>query len=221
MLLPSFAVFAVEDPDVCTALCKGVGDGLLLIVAKNDRQSRIEVAKTLEGAIPDLAAKQVIDNAITPLFKQGNFAGGLDAGVDQIMALVKGEALPAPKARSRASANDDFQWTDLLVFIFFAVPVAGAIARRALGNKLGSVLTGGLVGAFVMLVTSSLLIAVAAAVAALLLSFITGFGRGVQSGASILGGIGRGGIWGGGFGGGGFSSGGGGNFGGGGASGSW
>ena len=200
---------------------KGIGDGLLLIVAKNDRQSRIEVAKTLEGAIPDLAAKQVIDNAITPLFKQGNFAGGLDAGVDQIMALVKGEALPAPKARSRASANDDFQWTDLLVFIFFAVPVAGAIARRALGNKLGSVLTGGLVGAFVMLVTSSLLIAVAAAVAALLLSFITGFGRGVQSGASILGGIGRGGIWGGGFGGGGFSSGGGGNFGGGGASGSW
>ena len=75
---------------------KGIGDGLLLVVAKTDRKVRIEVAKSLEGAIPDLAAKQIIDEAISPHFRQGDFAGGLDAALDQIMARIKGEALPAP-----------------------------------------------------------------------------------------------------------------------------
>ncbi len=75
---------------------KDIGDGLLMVVAKNDRRLRIEVAKTLEGAIPDLAARQIIDEAITPRFKQGDFSGGVDAGVDRIMARIKGEALPAP-----------------------------------------------------------------------------------------------------------------------------
>jgi uncharacterized protein len=60
---------------------KGVGDGLLIVVAKNDRRVRIATAKTLEGAIPDLAARQIIDEAITPAFKRGDFAGGLNAGV--------------------------------------------------------------------------------------------------------------------------------------------
>lgn len=75
---------------------KEVGDGLLLVVAKNDRKLRIEVAKALEGAVPDLAAKQVIDQAITPRFKQGDFAGGLDAGVERLMQLVRHEDLPTP-----------------------------------------------------------------------------------------------------------------------------
>jgi uncharacterized protein len=73
---------------------KGVGDGVLLIVAKDDRKVRIEVAKTLEGAIPDLAAKQIIDQALTPRFKVGDYAGGLDAAVEQLAARIKGEPLP-------------------------------------------------------------------------------------------------------------------------------
>ena len=73
---------------------KAVGDGLLLVVAKNDRKLRIEVAKSLEGAVPDLAAKGIMDSAITPAFKQGDYAAGLNAGVDQIMTLIKGEGLP-------------------------------------------------------------------------------------------------------------------------------
>ncbi|NVO07836.1 MAG: TPM domain-containing protein [Rhodoferax sp.] len=84
---------------------KEVGDGLLLVVAKDDHKLRIEVAKSLEGAIPDLAAKRVIDQDITPRFKQGDFAGGLDAGVDKIMALILHEALPDPAEAPEAADN--------------------------------------------------------------------------------------------------------------------
>ena len=199
-----------------------IGDGLLLVVAKNDRKVRIEVAKTLEGAIPDLAAKRIIDQAITPRFKQGDFAGGLNAAVDQVMALITGEALPVPTAAPEGD-GDGFQWMDLAIFVFFAVPIVGSVARGILGPKLGALATGGAAGAVALLITSSLLIAGVAAGLALLYALFAGL-------LPSLGGSGRrgGGGWqtgtggfGGGGGGGGFSSGGGGDFGGGGASGDW
>ncbi|WP_367847967.1 YgcG family protein [Rhodoferax sp. WC2427] len=200
---------------------KEVGDGLILLVAKNDRKLRIEVAKTLEGAIPDLAASNIINEAITPRFKQGDFAGGVDAGVGQIMALVKGEALPAPKARA-AQPAEGFDWQELLIFAVFAVPIAGAIARSIFGPKLGSLVTGAGVGALAWFVSASLLIAGVVGVAALLFTLVSRAGASSLGGG--LGGLGGGGGFGGGRGGGGgggFRSGGGGNFGGGGASGGW
>lgn len=205
---------------------RDIGDGLLLIVAKDDRKVRIEVARTLEGAIPDLAAKRIIDSAITPRFKQGDFAGGLDAAIEQIMALIAGEALPAPAAQTTSSAGD-FEWMDLAVFLFIAVPVIGAVARQILGTKLGTLATGMAGGGIAFMVTSSLLIGALAAVAAIVFTLIarahTAMGLGSSQGHNGWG-HGRGG--GGGFGsgrggGGGFSSGGGGSFGGGGASGGW
>jgi uncharacterized protein len=78
-----------------------VGDGVVLVVAKDDRQLRIEVSRALEGAVPDLAAKRVIDQAITPRFKQGDFAGGISMGVDQLIALVRGEGLPIPASTEK------------------------------------------------------------------------------------------------------------------------
>jgi uncharacterized protein len=212
---------------------KDIGDGLLLVVAKNDRTVRIETTKALEGAIPDLAAKQIIDDAITPRFKQGDFAGGLDAGADQIMALITGEKLPAPQqGTSNRSSNGGFDWTTLAVFLFFAVPIGGRILSSVLGRKLGSVATGGAVGVLAWIFTSSLIIGGIAAVVGMVFALISGvsglggMGRGGRSsGWGGPGGFGGGGFGGGGFGsgrgGGGFSSGGGGNFGGGGASGNW
>jgi len=228
---------------------KDIGDGLLMVVAKNDRRLRIEVAKTLEGAIPDLAARQIIDEAVTPRFKQGDFSGGVDAGVDRIMALIKGEALPAPASGAsgngpRALGEEGFQWMDLAIFLFIAVPVGGAIARRILGNKLGSIATGGAVGALAWFITASIVLAGVAGLVALAFTLIAsasagrgGNGRGGPGGWGGMGGLGGGGGGGGfgsggggggggfgsggGGGGGGFSSGGGGNFGGGGASGDW
>ena len=205
---------------------KGIGDGLLLVVAKNDRKVRIEVAKTLEGAIPDLASKRVIDEAITPRFRQGDFAGGLDAASEQIMALVRAEALPEPaRASVLKGVRVGFDWIDLAVFIFFAVPVVAGLARRVMGTRLGSLVTGGAVGVIALLITSSLVIAGLAALAAMLFALLSSAARGLSGvawGSGHHGGWGGGG--GGGFGsgsGGGFSSGGGGDFGGGGASGDW
>lgn len=203
---------------------KGVGDGLLLIVAKNDRKLRIDVAKSLEGAIPDLAAKQIIDSALTPRFKQGDYAGGIDAGVDQILALIQGEALPPPAARDTGDgggSGDMFQWQNLLVFLFFGVMLGGRIARGLFGNKLGSLLTGGIVGVIVKLATASVVIGVVAALVAMVFTLVSSVARGGRGGGF---GGGSGGGWSAGSssgGGGGFSSGGGGDFGGGGASGDW
>lgn len=212
---------------------KDVGDGVLLVIAKNDRRLRFEIAKTLEGAIPDLLAKRVIDEAITPHLRQGDFAAGVDAGVDRVMQLIKGEALPAPVQNTHTQRGGDagFQWVDLAIFLFFAVPIGGAIARRILGKGLGSLATGGVVGALAWVFTTSVLIAGVAAVVALLFSLVASAGL-VSAGRGGRGGFGGGGFGGGGFGGGGFgggsggggggfSSGGGGDFGGGGASGDW
>ncbi|AMO25340.1 membrane protein [Ramlibacter tataouinensis] len=214
---------------------KEIGDGVLIVVAKNDRKVRVEVAKTLEGAIPDLAAKRIIDEAITPQFRQGNFAAGLHAGVDRLIARIKGEALPPPSQRA---ANDGFDWMDLAIMLFIAVPVAGAALRGIFGRKLGSLITGGGIGAVAWLISTSLLVAAIAGFVALMFSLLSqwspaaGPGPGRHRGRSgapwIVGGYGgggnwgSGGSWGGGGGGGGWGgSGGGGDFGGGGASGDW
>ena len=207
---------------------KDIGDGLLVVVAKNDRKVRIATTKALEGALPDLATKQIIDRAITPRFKQGDFAGGLDAAADQIMARITGENLPAPDQNTGGMSGKGiagFQWTDLAVFLFFAVPIGARVLSGIVGRKAGAVATGGLVGVLAWLFTSSVLLAGGAAVVAVLfalfasLGSLGGLGAGRGRGGWTSGGGGWGG--GGGSGGGGFSSGGGGNFGGGGSSGSW
>ena len=195
---------------------KDIGDGLLLVVAKNDRKVRIATTKTLEGAIPDLAARQIIDNAIAPRFRQGDYAGGLNAAADQIMARITGENLPTPEATKTRADKQGFQWMDMAVFLFFAVPIGARLLSGVLGRKLGALVTGGGVGLLAWIFTSSLLLAGAAAALGLVFALFASLGSlGGMGGLSS----GRGG---GGFGGGGgFSSGGGGNFGGGGSSGSW
>jgi uncharacterized protein len=209
-----------------------VGDGILVIVAKNDRKMRIEVAKTLEGAVPDLAAAHIIDEAMKPRFRQNDFAGGLDAAADQLIARVNGEALPPVDARGGSfeggrQGGGGFDWQDLAVFLFFGVMVVGPIARRIFGRVPGSLAIAGLTGVMVMVLTTSLVVAVLAGLAALLFTLLsTAFGAGPIRRGAALGMPGRwsGGGWGGGSssgGGGGFSSGGGGDFGGGGASGDW
>jgi uncharacterized protein len=202
-----------------------VGDGVLFVVAKNDRRVRIATTKTLEGAIPDLVARRIIDQGVTPAFRRNDFAGGIGAGVDQIMARVSGENLPLPEAGS-APEDAGFAPMDLLIFLVFAVPMFSAVLRSLFGNKLGTLLTGASAGAIAWVLTAVVWIAVGAGLLAMLaalffqmLPSMPSSGRGRRGGDWGGGGFG-GGSHGGGSGGG-FSSGGGGNFGGGGASGSW
>ncbi len=220
-----------------------VGDGVLLVVARDDRRVRIEVAKALEGAVPDLAARQIIDRAIGPAFKRGDYAAGLDGAVDMLMQRIQGENLPPPSSAGRPGAGGDspldgFDLPSLAMLLLIATPVIGAIARGMLGSKLGTLVTAGGIGGLAFLVTASVVIAVGAGLLALLLVGLFGGGGGGgprgpggggrggfgRMGPPIIfggGGGGFGGFGGGGGGGGGFSSGGGGDFGGGGASGSW
>ncbi len=206
---------------------KNVGDGLLLVVAKNDRVVRITTAKSLEGAVPDLAASRVIEQAITPQFRNGDFAGGLDAGTDQLMALIAGEGLPAPAQPQIAAANAGLDWMQLALLLFFAAPFAARVFSGLVGRKTGALLTGAALGALAGWLTASLVVGVLAAMAAAVLALAgalastgprVGWGHGSHRGG-FDDGRGTGGF--GGLGGGGFSSGGGGDFGGGGASGRW
>lgn len=198
-----------------------VGDGVLIVIAKDDRRMRIEVAKALEGAIPDIAAARIIDEAIKPRFREGDFAGGIQAAIEQLGALIAGEELPPPE--STHSNHDDLDWTDLAVFLFFGVVLAGPVARSMLGQGLGSMLMGAGVGWLSFLATSSMLLSIAAGLAALIYTWIFA-GR---SDPLVSGSSGNAGSydWGSSGGsssdGGGWSSGGGGDFGGGGASGDW
>lgn len=199
---------------------KELGDGLLLVVAISDRKLRIEVAKTLEGAIPDLAAQRIIDEAITPHFREGDMAGGIDAGVAQIMALVRGEALPPPTRHDTGGPGSNFQWWDGLAFLFFGALVGGSIARRMFGTALGSVLTGGVAGYLAWSASASLVLGGLAALAGMFIALLSSLAPAGRSSGWGDGGSSHG-SWSSGSGGGGFSSGGGGNFGGGGASGGW
>ncbi|WP_332671160.1 TPM domain-containing protein [Aromatoleum sp.] len=200
-----------------------VGDGVLMVVAKDDRRVRIEVARALEGAIPDLAAFHIIDRAITPAFREGDFAEGLNAGVEALMARVRGENLPLPEPQSARS--DALSLSDLAVFLFLGVPVAGAVLVGMLGRKIGALATSGLAALLTKLLLGSLLLGLVVAVFAFVFVLALGIGGGGRGGRG--GGFGGPIIWGGGGGGGGFrggggfSSGGGGSFGGGGASGGW
>jgi len=183
-----------------------VDDGVILIVAKDDRKLRLEVGYGLEGAIPDAIAKRVIAETITPYFKAGDYYGGIDAGVQQLMRLIEGEPLPAPSASKKGADDSPFIMLIVggivagwLLSMLMSRPAAGGIA--ALGS--------GVVGAMLLGLTPVLLfiaVFVFAGVA-------TGFRHG--GGWSSGGGGGFGGRGGGSWGGGG------GGFGGGGASGSW
>ena len=209
---------------------RDVGDGLVIVVAKNDRRINIEVAKTLEGPIPDVLAGRIINEQIKPAFRANDYAGGLNAAIDRLDRAIAGEALPAPTRKGAGAARrgliGGFDIQDLAIFLFVGVPIAGALLTGVFGRKLGSVLTGGAVGGLAWWLTASALVAGGAALVALILVGVMGMGAGSlggsagrRSGGPIIWGGGGGGGFGGG--GGGFSSGGGGDFGGGGASGSW
>lgn len=194
-------------------------DGVILIVAKDDRDMRLEVGYGLEGAIPDVVARRVIAEVIAPRFREGAYAAGIDAGVDQLMRLIEGEALPPPA--SDRGDNDDAVFGLLviggvvvgwLLSILMSRPAAGGLA--ALGS--------GTVGAFLLGFSPLLLIIGGFVFAAVASGFRHGGGWTSSGGMGRGGGFGGGGSWGGGgFGGGGSWGGGGGGFGGGGASGSW
>lgn len=188
-------------------------DGVIILLAKNDRKMRIEVGYGLEGAIPDAIAKRIVSDVMAPYFRQGDFSGGLNAAVDQLMALIAGEALPAP-AKKPSGASSFF---DYLPILMFAAIFSGMVLRAIFGKFFGSALNGGALGLLVWVLGGALLTIILVAIAAFIFTLAMGGGRGAGYGYPG----GYGGYGGGGMGGGDIFSGGGGDFGGGGASGDW
>lgn len=215
---------------------KGVDDGVLLLIAKDDHKLRIEVGYGLEGALNDATAKRIVSEIITPYFKQGEFYAGIDAGASAIIKVVEGEPLPPPSATEPApsstesppSLTESEQGSDSdglsnvfgLAFIIFML--GNIILRQTLARLPSGLIVGSLIGGLVWVTMLSLVAAFAAGIVAFGLSLLLGMGGG---NSSFFGG------WGGGGGswssssdsdsGGSDFSGGGGDFGGGGASGDW
>lgn len=182
-----------------------VDDGALLVVAKNDRTVRIEVGYGLEGALNDATTQRIINETITPAFRQQNFAGGISDGLQRMMRVIDGEPLPAPVVSATVGPFQNITW------IIAAGALLGFVLRAVLGRFSGAIMTAAIVGAvswFLLGVLSLTLIA----------SGITGLTSWVGLSGLLrarLGNRGGRGGPGGGF------KGGGGGFGGGGASGRW
>lgn len=196
---------------------EGIDDGILFLVAKEDRALRLEVGYGLEGALPDATANRIVEDIVVPLFRVGDFAGGVNAGVDAMIRVIDGEPLPEPEEPATWPGEGTGEgWPGgLLTIGFIMVVVVGSVLRAMFGRLPAAVITGGLTGAIAWALVASMLAAAVVALIAFLFTLIGGM-PGQRRGGY------RGGGWGAGWpsGGGGWSGGGGG-FGGGGASGRW
>jgi uncharacterized protein len=177
---------------------QGKNNGILLLVALGDRKVTIQTGYGAEGAVPDITTHEIIENDITPNFKQGNYYGGIDAATNSLIKYMKGEYKAPAKAKQGAQGGGG----SILIVIIIVVVII--ILMRKGGGGGGSQIIGGRGGSspFWWFLLGNAL------------------GGGGRSGGSGWGGGGSG--WGGGSGGGGgFGGFGGGSFGGGGSSGSW
>ncbi|QIL21801.1 TPM domain-containing protein [Thermomonas sp. HDW16] len=208
---------------------KGVDDGLLLVVAKDDRKVRIEVGYGLEGAIPDITAGRVIQEYMVPKFRQGDYAGGILDATAQLVKLVDGEPLPEPEASHPTGPDRGGDWLFALVAAFFVASFLRSIFG-GLPAGVRALLCAGGAGVAALFLTSVMFMGGFGAFIGFIVGIVSGGGGGGGryarqrdwggfSGGGGWGG-GSGGGWGGGSSGGGWS-GGGGSSGGGGASGGW
>ena len=225
--------YALRVADAWKLGRKGIDDGALLVIAKDDRKLRIDTRYGLEGVLNDATSKRIISEVITPLFKHGDFYGGIDAGIDRVLKVVDGEPLPAPQARGYNQED----WSSALPVVILLAFVSGAIFRAMFGRFFGSLVAGGVTGVIAWVVLSVVGVAAVAGILAFIFNLFAGAvspvngwtnrgrnGGGTTGGywGSGWGGGGMGGGWGGGGGSSGdFGGGGSGGGGGGGASGDW
>jgi uncharacterized protein len=198
---------------------KGIDDGVVVVVAKDDHRVRIQPGYGLEGAIPDAIANRIIQEYMVPKFRANDYASGLSDATAALTKLIDGEALPAPMADNKPAKDDGGGWMFALFAAFLVAQVARGIFGRAPSLLRGAV-GAGVAGGVAWLISSLLLVGGIGAAIGFFLGLAKPSAGGFARGGGF-GGFGGGGFGGGGFGGGGGWSGGGGMSGGGGASGSW
>jgi len=225
LLVPTIGTEVIEDfatrvTDSWQLGRKGVDDGVLFVIAKQERKMRIQTGRGVQGTLTDILSKRIVADIVAPRFRTGDFAAGVNDGVDAIMKAIEGEDLPLPAKKPQRKVDTVSSYGDFVWIAFFLVPVVAMVLRGIVGRFAGAGLTGGVTGLAAGWIFGSVAFGVIAAILAFVFGLFagTGVGRGV-----------RGGGWGGGFGGGGGGfggggggfSGGGGGFDGGGASGEW
>lgn len=196
-----------------------VDDGVLFLVAKDDRALRLEVGYGLEGALPDATANRIVEDIVVPRFRVGDFAGGVNAGIDAMITVIDGEPLPEPEAPEAWPGDGGGGLGGLLTIGFLMVVVVGGVLRAIFGRLPAALLTSGLTAAIAWFLVASIVAAIVVAIIAFFFTLLGGM-PGQRRGGYRRGGWGAGWPSGGGIGRGGWSGGGGG-FGGGGASGRW
>ncbi len=224
LLVPSIGSEAIEEfagrvTDEWKLGRKGVDDGVLFVVAKQERKMRIHTGRGVQGTLTDALSRRIVADVVAPRFRGGDFAGGIDDGVVAIMKAIEGEALPLPAKKAQGKVDTLSSYGNFLWMGFLLVPVLGMVLRGIFGRFFGAGFTSAATGFAAWILFGSLAFVVVAALFGFLLTLFTGSGMAQRAGRG-----GWGGNWipaGGGFGGGGGFSGGGGGFDGGGASGSW
>jgi len=237
LTIPSLENDALEDFSIRVAESwkigqKGFDNGAILLIAQKERKLRIEVGYGLEGVLPDAIANRIIREVVVPRFRENDYAGGIEAGVNAILQVTKGESLPqrAPASRRPATSRGSSAMNILMITAMLALFI-GMTRRRIAGGAFGGAAAGFAATLFsaggfgliliIALILGALLGAIGSSMSVASSSNQWTGGSRYRRGGGFLGGFGGGGFGGGGdFGGGGFSGGGGG-FGGGGASGSW
>src|SRR6201992_3822773 len=213
LIVPTTAPETIEQYSIRVAEAWKIGrrkidDGALLVVAKDDHKLRIEVGYGLEGALTDVTARRIIDEIITPEFRTGDFAGGISAGIDQMIRVADGEPWPPPEPHGSFAGGEgrfDILFNPLILFGVF---VAGAVLRSLFGRLVGSVSLAGLVGVVAWIAIGSLVFSLFAAIVACAFAMFAETAapsngrRGGWYGGPYGGGAGGGGYFGGGGGGG-------------------
>ena len=176
LMVPSTAPEAIEQYALRVAEQwkigrKKVDDGAILVVAKDDRALRIEVGYGLEGALNDATAARIIREAILPRFREGDFHGGINAGLDRMMRVIDGEPLPQA---ARGAPGIDGGFMQILPVLLIGALVVGGILRAMLGRFLGAAATGGAVGLVAWLLAGALGIALMAGVLAFFFTLMGG-----------------------------------------------
>jgi uncharacterized protein len=230
LLVPTIGPEVIEDfagrvTDAWQLGRKGVDDGVLFVIAKQERKMRIHTGRGVQGNLTDILSKRIVADIVAPKFRTGDFAAGIDEAVDAIMKAVEGESLPLPAKKPQRKVDTVSSYGDFLWLAFFLVPVAAMVLRSLVGRFAGAGLTGGATGLAAGWIFGSIAFGVIAAILAFVVGLFVGTGlsrgaRGGGWGGGWGGGYSGGGGWSGGGSGGGFS-GGGGSFDGGGASGDW
>src|SRR3954469_9878965 len=154
LLVPSIGPEVIEEfagrvTDEWKLGRKGVDDGVLVVVAKQERKIRIQTGRGVQGTLTDALSKRIASDIIAPRFRTGDFAGGLNAGVDAIFKAIEGEQLPLPKAGSAphtGKADTASSLGSFFIPAIFIVLIGGGILRAMLGRFLGAGATGAVIG---------------------------------------------------------------------------